>query len=315
MVLKAGWNVKQRGLFMKVQTRVLVLGYGEMGHAMEFLLKDRCQLAIWNRHTSEGFSPVDLETACGEADLVIFCLPVNPHRQILQTIMPWLKPESVCLSIAKGLDEAGYTAAQIFEHELKDASRYCLLYGPMISEEIRSNRYAFAQLGCIDVELYQLTRQLFASSNLYLTETRDITGISWSVILKNVYAMLFGMADELQLGDNMRGFLAVVALHELDQIVRFMGGEAGSPFHLAGLGDLITTATSEDSHHHELGRRLARGETDDIAGEGIHTLAMVKKHGLFEYSDYPLFKLVSSIVDKPEQVNQQFHHYLENTFG
>ncbi|GMW05323.1 MAG: hypothetical protein AMXMBFR8_01200 [Nevskiales bacterium] len=30
---------------------------------------------------------------------------------------------------------------------------------------------------------------------------------------------------------------------------------------LAGLGDLVATATSEHSHHHQLGRRLARGET------------------------------------------------------
>lgn len=300
---------------MKQETQVLILGYGEMGHALEFLLKDRCQLSVWDRHASEGFEPVDLESACGVADLVLFCLPVNPHRQILQTIKPWLKPGSVCLSIAKGLDEDGYTAAQIFEHELQDVTRYCLLYGPMISEEIRNNRYAFAQLGCSDSELYKTIKTLFASTNLYLTETRDVSGISWSVILKNVYAMLFGVADELQLGDNMRGFLAVAALTELDQIVRLMGGEAGSPFHLAGLGDLITTATSEDSHHHELGRRLARGETEKITGEGVHTLAMVKKHGLFDYSVYPLFNLVSSIVNKPEQVAQQLHDYLENSFG
>ncbi|MCW8955771.1 MAG: hypothetical protein OQL09_02730 [Gammaproteobacteria bacterium] len=284
-------------------------------HALEFLLKDQCQLTIWDRHTKQGFTPVDLETACHKAELILFCLPVNPHRQILQTITPWLKPDSVCLSIAKGLDEDGKTAAQIFEQELKDPARYCLLYGPMISEEIRSNHYAFAQLGCCNNELYLLIKHLFASTNLYLTETRDINGISWSVILKNVYAILFGMADELQLGDNMRGFLAVAALHELDQIVRFMGGEAGSPFHLAGLGDLITTATSDDSHHHQLGRKLARGETENIVGEGVHTLAMVKKYGLINNLNVPMFELVSSIVIKPQQVPQQIHHYLEQCFG
>jgi len=299
---------------MRNDMRVLILGYGEMGHALEFLLKDCCHLSIWDRHTSKNFTPVDLETACREADLVIFCLPVNPHRQVLQTIKPWLRPDSICLSIAKGLDEDGNTAAQIFQDELQDSERYCLLYGPMISEEIRNNRYAFAQLGCSNNERYQAIRQLFTSTNLYISETRDIAGISWSVILKNVYAMLFGIADELKLGDNMRGFLAVAALHELDQIVRLNDGEAGSPFHLAGLGDLITTATSEDSHHHELGQKLARGETDDISGEGVHTLSMVNKYRLFDYSNYPLFELVNSIVDKPEQVEQKIHNYLQQCF-
>lgn len=314
MVVSASSNVKPRELYMRTDMQVLVLGYGEMGHAMEFLLKDRCQLAIWDRQATEDFEPVDLESACRLADLVIFCLPVNPHQQILQSIKPWLKADSICLSIAKGLDEAGHTAAQIFAQQLQDPKRYCLLYGPMISEELRSNRYGFAQLGCCDKQVFAVMHRLFTASNLYLTETRDIAGISWSVILKNVYAMLFGMADELYLGDNTRGFLAVASLHELEQIVGSMGGETRSPFHLAGLGDLITTATSEDSHHHELGRKLARGETENIAGEGVHTLTMVKKHRLFEYQQYPLFKLVSTIVEKPDNVKLQIHQYLQQYF-
>ena len=64
--------------------------------------------------------------------------------------------------------------------------------------------------------------------------------------------MLFGISDELELGDNMRGFLAAAVLRELDVIVRQMGGKPGTASSLAGLGDLITTATSESSHHHEL---------------------------------------------------------------
>ena len=65
------------------------------------------------------------------------------------------------------------------------------------------------------------------------------------MILKNVYAMVFGMADELELGDNVRGFLATATLQELDRIVLHQGGLPGTPYHLAGLGDLITTATSD----------------------------------------------------------------------
>ena len=189
----------------------------------------------------------------------LFCLPVNPHREIVEQIAPLLKNSCLCISIAKGLDEAGQTAAQIFADVFKSHQPYALLYGPMISEEIRADRFAFAQLGCSDTDSFNRVSTLFNATNLYISQTSDITGISWSVILKNVYALVFGMADELFLGDNMRGYLAVAALHELEQIVCHMGGQAGTPYHLAGLGDLITTATSEDSHHHEIGRMLARG--------------------------------------------------------
>lgn len=293
---------------------VLVLGHGEMGLAMEHLLKDQSQLNIWERHPKNKAQPVVLEDAVAHADIVLFCLPVNPHRKIAKQIAAYLKKTCLCLSIAKGLDETGLSAAQIFSEVFGNIQPYALLYGPMISEEIRADNVAFAQLGCADIESYKKVSGLFHNTNLYLEYSSDITGISWSVILKNVYALLFGMADELQLGDNMRGYLAVAALRELDQIVCKMGGEAGSPYHIAGLGDLITTATSEDSHHHELGRMLAREETKDIKGEGIHTLEMVKQHDLFNTSDYLLFSLIHDIVNHPHDVRIKILDYLKKVY-
>lgn len=299
---------------MTGQFRVLILGYGEMGHAMAYLLNERQQLDIWDKYPQAGFQSASLEDAAPLADIVLFCLPVNPHREIAESIAPLLKKNCLCLSIAKGLDEAGQTAAQIFADVFGSQQPYALLYGPMISEEIRAGREAFAQLGCAEVTVYQTIRALFQGTRLYIEYTPDITGISWSVILKNVYAMVFGMADELQLGDNMRGYLAVAALRELDLIVRSMGGQAGSPYHLAGLGDLITTATSEDSHHHELGRKLARGETQGIEGEGVHTLKMVSQHHLLKETDYPLFHLIHNIVRSPRDVRHQIDAYLKQVY-
>ena len=300
---------------MTERFRVLILGYGEMGHAMEHLLKGRQQLDIWEKYPRDNFQSVLLEDAAPRADIVLFCLPVNPHREIVEQIAPLLKKTCLCLSIAKGLDEAGQTAAQIFAGVLGSHQPYCLLYGPMISEEIRADRYAFAQLGCDEVESYNRIRGLFQGTRLYIEPTSDITGISWSVILKNVYAMIFGMADELQLGDNMRGYLSVAALRELDRIVLKMGGQAGSPYHLAGLGDLITTATSEDSHHHELGCMLAREEANGIEGEGIHTLKMVRQHRLFNTADYPLFQLIDDIARSPQGVHKKINEFLKKAYS
>ncbi len=296
---------------MGESSKVLILGYGEMGHAMEYLLTEHHQIFIWDKFPSAGFQSVDLDDCVPRADVVILCLPVNPHREVIEHIKPLLCEHTICLSIAKGLDENGQTAAQIFEHVLHDRL-YALLYGPMISEEIRSGRYAFAQVGCRGDMIYQQICGLFSKTNLFTEQTRDIAGISWSVILKNVYAMVFGTADELQLGDNMRGFLMVAALHELEQIVIKMGGKPASPFHLAGLGDLVTTATSESSHHYELGRMLARGETENIAGEGVHTLQMVEKHHLLNTAMYPLFRLIQQIVKRPEQVAKKIDAFIQH---
>ncbi len=290
---------------------VLVLGYGEMGHAMEYLLRERARLEIWEMWPKDGFRPAELDQATPRADIVVFCLPAQAHREVAARIAPLINKDSVCLTIAKGLDEAGETAAQVFQDVLGQRQPFAVLYGPMISEEIRAGRHAFAQLGCRDKAVFARVRGLFAGTRLHVEHTLDVPGISWSVILKNVYALAFGIADELQLGDNVRGCLAVASLLELDRLVEKMGGRPGTVYHLAGLGDLITTGTSVDSHHHELGRRLARGETQAIEGEGIHTLNMVSKYRLFTEADYPLFSLIHEIVRDPRHARDRFNAYLQ----
>lgn len=81
--------------------------------------------------------------------------------------------------------------------------------------------------------------------------------------------------------------------------------------HLAGPGDRITIATSTGSHHHELGRRLVRGETAALQGEGVHTLKMVHAHRLFDPGRYPLFDLVGRLLAIPATVSVPMKNFLE----
>ena len=291
-------------------SRILIVGYGEMGHAIAHLLGKNHQLVFYDSRPATGLPTINTEQEAALADYIFFCVPASSHLELLTLLAPHLQKHCISISIAKGLDEQGRTPAQLFEQTFSGQHPYCLLYGPMISEEIRADRYAFAELGCDDLSTYRRVHKLFKGTKLYIKHSNDIVGISWSVILKNVYAIAFGIADELQLGDNMRGFLAVTALAELRSITARMGGQTTAPMHLSGLGDLITTATSSGSHHHELGRKLARGETADINGEGIHTLAMVGKYRLFDTAPYPLYNLIHHVVKKPVGVAQQFRDYL-----
>lgn len=295
---------------MREKFRVLILGHGKMGHAMEYLLNKNHQLDLWDKYPQDNFQSVKLEEAAPFADIVLFCMPVNPHKSVVQQIKPYLKQNCLCITIAKGLDEDGKMASEIFANELPPQQAYALLYGPMISKEIITGRLAFAQVGCNNLDSFRKIQGLFHSTNLFLEYSQDIVGINWSAILKNVYAILFGIAEQLQLGDNMRGYLSVIALRELRKIIVEMGGQTATSFELAGLGDLITTATCKSSHHHELGCKLARGETDNIQGEGVHTLAMVKQYKLFNIQNYPLFQLINNIVEQPKNIESKIREII-----
>ncbi len=289
-----------------MKLRVLILGYGEMGHAMEALLHDRHDVRIWSRSRATV-----LEDEVATAQVILFCLPTIVHREITSRIFSHLAKNSVCLTIAKGLDESGQTAPQVLTSVLTDSHRYGAIYGPMISEEIRLGRHAFADVAMSDPVDFKVVQTLFQGSPLICRASTDMHGCAWAVILKNVYAIIFGVADELQLGDNMRGHLMVAAMYELSALVKSLGGEQQTVYGYAGLGDLLTTATSAGSHHYALGRQLASGQWTDISGEGVHTLQMIEKFRLFDCHAYPLFALVGDIVASPELIKSRMQSYLD----
>jgi glycerol-3-phosphate dehydrogenase (NAD(P)+) len=288
--------------------RVLVVGYGEMGHAMEALLTAYCPVQVWQRHAA-----IALETAAATADVVLFCVPTPPHAELAERMRPHLAAHAVCATVAKGLDDSGRTAVEALASVL--AHPCGVLYGPMIAEDLRAGRIGFAELGMRDALATRRVQELFAPTALHLEPFGDIPGLSWCAVLKNVYAMLFGMADELGLGDNMRGYLAVATLAELVSVVTQLGGDAATACTLAGLGDLVTTATSRGSHHHELGRRIARAERTGLSGEGLHSLATLTRQARFAWRDLPLFTLTARCALQGTDARAALAQHLSQRFG
>jgi glycerol-3-phosphate dehydrogenase (NAD(P)+) len=280
---------------------------------MQHLLRRRHVITVWHCDTAEGMA-VPLTQAAADKDIIILCIPTGPLHDVAAELKPALHEDTLVISISKGLDDKGRIAFVAVSEAVDSSTPHAVIYGPMISEELCADRPGFAQVGSPDSEWTQRAQSLFANSGLYLTATTDIVGISWCAVLKNVYAMAFGMADGLKLGDNVRGYLATVTLQELAAISREKGGTEAAPYGLAGLGDLLTTATSADSHHHALGMQLARGERDNLAGEGTHTIELIGKLNLIDARQYPLMRLIKEIVLTDCDVREKWQCYLDGTF-
>lgn len=291
-----------------------------MGRAMEYLLSARHDLTVWEKNLADGSENIPLEEAVADKEFVLFMLHANPHVELATRIRDRMPADCLCLSVAKGLDELGRTPAAVLAAVLGEERRFGMLYGPMISEELLAGRPGFADLGTRREEDFRHAEELYAGTGLYLRHTTDIVGISWSVILKNIYVPLLGAADTLDLGDNARGFLVTEAFHEIDHIVQIMGGRAGTAYGLAGLGDLVTTGTSKGSLHRRVGRELARGQLDSLRPvpkihvEGLHTLAIIGKLGLLKIEEFPLMQLMRDVVADPRDVSRKIDGYLRGQF-
>jgi glycerol-3-phosphate dehydrogenase (NAD(P)+) len=305
------------------QKRVLILGHGAMGRMFEQLLGPHYPLSIWDRNPDTGEETAPLESVAPGHDLALLAVPTSPHEELAERLAACLSSGALCLSIAKGLDAAGNSPAEILARHFhaRDNVHWGVIYGPMIARDLSEGRSGFALAAARKMASANTMVSWFQPTALYLQADDDPIGAAWAAILKNVYVPLIGMADGLHLGDNMRGFLLCEALAELARILAFKGGRASTAYGLAGLGDLMTTATSPHSHHRGIGEALAKGDRSDIAAddgnlrsEGVNTARRVREHGLLDLNGFPLFRIAADCIDAPEAMSTELNRFLTDRF-
>lgn len=305
--------------------RVLILGRGAMGSMFETLLQDRARVTTWDRDPETCRETAPLETLAPGSEVVILAVPATPHDELAGRLAACLGPDTLCLSIAKGLDGEGRNPADILARHFGESPdpgpAWAMVYGPMIARDLERGRAGFALAAACQRAVAERGAALFADGPLHLRPNDDPRGAAWSAILKNIYVPLVGMADELELGDNMRGFLIAEALAELASIVERLGGDSQTAYALAGLGDLVTTATSPNSHHYGIGKAIARGDLSAVAdtggnvrSEGVHAVLQLRQQGLLEISRYPLLELIAGLLDSPANAEQRLAAWIARRF-
>jgi glycerol-3-phosphate dehydrogenase (NAD(P)+) len=305
-----------------IAKQVLILGHGAMGQAFEAMLTPRHDVLVWDRDLDTGVETQPLESAVQGRQVVVFALPTDPHEELAERLAPCLDEQSVCFSIAKGLDARGQPPARIFERHFGARVGWALMCGPMLARELRAGLAGFAMVASARPDAIATIRALFTGTPLRLEGLDDVHGASWASILKNVYVPLVGAADGQELGDNLRGFLVAEAACELGRIVAHLGGRAETAWTCAGLADLVASATGASSHHRRVGAELAAGRMPahaafgpNIRSEGLHTVAMVRRHALFDWERFELFALVCRFLDEPANFEQALAAYLARRFG
>lgn len=300
--------------------RILILGNGAMGTMFCELLGSRYAPELWYREMEDA-EPAALERLAADRDLILFALPAQPHGALAARLQPVMAERSVCLSIAKGVDEKGRTPVEIFTQTLGPDRHWGLIYGPMIARDLRAGKAGFGVLAG-NSERARSMVEVFADTPLYLDTGDDLIGAAWSVVLKNVYVPLLGTADALELGDNLRGFFIFEAVHELEAITTDRGGRPATARGPAGMGDLITSATSQSSHHRTIGAELAFGRSDKISAggeyirsEGVHTARRVREHELVQRGRYPLFDLACDFLTGPMDLKTALNDYFKHRFS
>ena len=169
------------------------------------------------------------------------------------------------------------------------------LSGPSFADEVSRGvptAIVLALPAAVSDERAQALQAQLASERLRIYLSRDVVGTELCGALKNTLAIAAGLVDGLGLGYNARAALITRGLAEMARLVEVLGGQASTVMGLAGMGDLLLTATGPQSRNRTFGELVGKGNGVDAARdalggqviEGMFTteaaLALAKEHGL-----------------------------------
>lgn len=221
------------------------------------------------------------QEALNESDLILLVVPSEAMRQNVRWIAPGVTSDAVLVSATKGLDtDTGLTMSALIRAELPRLApgRVMALSGPNLAREIAGGQPAAAVLAGVDADLTRQARALLMAPRFRIYTSADVCGVELGGALKNVMAIVAGICDGLQIGDNAKAALLTRGVAEITRLGVAMGAQPLTFAGLAGLGDLMATCASRQSRNRHVGEQLAQGASletilstmDDVA-EGVPT--------------------------------------------
>jgi glycerol-3-phosphate dehydrogenase (NAD(P)+) len=247
-----------------------------------------------------------LEKALAGAGIVLGVMPSAHARQLYRAMLPFIEPNSNFVSATKGLEPDTHSRiSEVIakEMEMDSASRIAVLSGPSFAREVAAGDPTAVVLASADAKLASEVQEEFSGPRFRLYTNEDVIGTEIAGAVKNVIAIAAGICTGLELGTNAVAALVTRGLAEMTRLAVALGGHRETLSGLAGVGDLILTATGELSRNRSVGIELGKGrELNEILGstrrvaEGVGsaaaTLELARRAGV----EMPITEQVQAIL-------------------
>ncbi len=266
------------------------------GHNTYLWMRDeqraqRCQLARENPEYLPGYKladkltlTADLNAAVKDSDVVFISVPSESFRSVTRQVAPLLKQNAIVISTTKGIEPEGFTLmSQILEQELSGV-RIGVLSGPNFAKEIVQQHQTGTVIASADDSAIECIQNILSSPSFRVYANKDCYGVELGGALKNIYAIVSGLAVAVGAGKNTQAMLLTRSLAEMGRFAREMGADPMTFLGLAGVGDLILTCTSDLSRNYRVGQAIGQGKSLKQAvaeigqvAEGVNTVRIVKQ--------------------------------------
>jgi glycerol-3-phosphate dehydrogenase (NAD(P)+) len=313
--------------------RIGVIGGGGWGTALAIVLESRGHaIQLWvyesdlaehmrRSRVNERFLPEiripdpigitsSLEDATKGCETLLFVTPSHALRATVERIKreaPQAFEGVDWVTVAtKGLE--GKTLLRMSEVltetlPAKLADQIVVLAGPSHAEEVARRIPTLVVAASRSPARAASAQESYGTEWLRIYTNDDMVGVEIGVALKNVIAIAAGIADGLGFGDSTKAALLTRGLVEMARLGERLGARAETMSGLAGMGDLIATATSRHSRNRRLGEAIGRGATleealaaSPMVVEGVGTaeaaVALARRHAV----EVPIMEQVYAIL-------------------
>jgi glycerol-3-phosphate dehydrogenase (NAD(P)+) len=204
-----------------------------------------------------------------------------------------------------------------------------VLSGPNLAREIAENKVSGTVIASSSKDLINDVKEILSSGTFKIYSSDDVQGVELAGALKNIYAIICGMADSMGVGENALGLILTRSMAEMSRFAVAKGANPITFLGLAGMGDLVATCTSNLSRNYQLGYHLGNGLNLESAkekvgqvAEGIRTLEVIKNESsnlgikmplvdsLYNiiYESAKTKTLIDDLVNNPNEVDVEFKH-------
>ncbi len=308
--------------------KATVLGAGSWGTTFAQVLSDAgTPVTLWarsaaqaeaiaTRHENPRYLPgiplpealaatSDATVALDAADLVVFAVPAQTLRSCLADWAPLIPPDSLLVSLIKGVEHGTLKRMSEVIREVLDVSpgRVAVVSGPNLAREIAERQVAASVVACTDEFGARLLQRACHTGYFRPYWNTDVIGCELGGTVKNVIALAVGIAVALGLGDNTKATLITRGLAEIARLGEAMGADPRTFAGLAGMGDLVATCSSPLSRNRRFGEYLGQGmnsaqahammtQTAEGVSSCVPVLELARKHGI----EMPITEVVAAVL-------------------
>jgi glycerol-3-phosphate dehydrogenase (NAD(P)+) len=199
-------------------------------------------------------------------------------------MVPHISEDTVLVSTTKGIESGSFDMmTQILNQEAPKA-KVGVLSGPNLAMEIAKKDPTGTVIASSDEQVRKLVKSALKSKYFRVYSNNDMFGVELGGSLKNIYAIIAGIAAALGMGHNTNSMLVTRALTEMARFGKELGADPMTFLGLAGVGDLVVTCSTPLSRNYRIGLALGKGtpleeavaELGQVA-EGVNTVKLVQE--------------------------------------